>query len=228
MTFYITALLRGHRAGSKCYEEIVKAALTGTLLGCILFIPVSVTDRWKCLHQTAAETPSQTSWWCFFLNLFGWSVQGICMTVGGIKHSEQRFNSRSAGVSSALLFISIGGKRGSVSHYKLLWCVFMFHAYKLDSCPGVFAPTLFSKIFGSLVCENCSNVLGNASAPFVCNDCHYSTVGGFFFLQFNEPFYDVYRIAGVVFCLVITCMIWISKRFQQSQTDPHLILSNIE
>lgn len=42
MTFYITALLRGHRAATKCYEEIVKAALTGTLLGCILFIPVSV------------------------------------------------------------------------------------------------------------------------------------------------------------------------------------------
>lgn len=34
------------------------------------------------------------------------------MCVGGIKHSEQRFNSRSAGVSSALLFISIGGKDG--------------------------------------------------------------------------------------------------------------------
>lgn len=31
------------------------------------------------------------------------------MIIGGIKHQEQRFNSRSAGVSSALLFISIGG-----------------------------------------------------------------------------------------------------------------------
>lgn len=44
MTFYITALLRGHRAGSNCYEEIVKSALAGTLIGCILFIPVSVTE----------------------------------------------------------------------------------------------------------------------------------------------------------------------------------------
>lgn len=54
MTFYITALLRGHRAASKCYEEVVKAALTGTLLGCILFIPVGVPSRlrfvvsWSC------------------------------------------------------------------------------------------------------------------------------------------------------------------------------------
>ncbi|XP_056281203.1 cation/H+ exchanger protein 1 [Pseudoliparis swirei] len=110
MTFYITALLHGHRAGTKCYEEIVKAALTGTLLGCILFVP------------------------------------GICMIIGGIKHREQRFNSRSAGVSSALLFISVG---------------------------GVFAPTIFSKAFGSLVCESCTNA--NGSAPFVCRDCHYDT-----------------------------------------------------
>ncbi|XP_042259153.1 cation/H+ exchanger protein 1 isoform X2 [Thunnus maccoyii] len=112
MTFYITALLQGQRAATKCYEEIVKAALTGTLLGCILFIP------------------------------------GICMIIGGIKHREQRFNSRSAGVSSALLFISIG---------------------------GVFAPTLFSKTFGNLVCESCTNIPGNTSVPFVCKDCHYDT-----------------------------------------------------
>lgn len=112
MTFYITGLLQGHRAATKCYEEIVKAALTGTLLGCILFIP------------------------------------GICMIIGGIKHSEQRFNSRSAGVSSALLFISIG---------------------------GVFAPTLFSKMFGNLVCESCTSIPGNTSVPFVCKDCHYDS-----------------------------------------------------
>ncbi|XP_038595121.1 cation/H+ exchanger protein 1 isoform X1 [Micropterus salmoides] len=110
MTFYITALLQGHHAATKCYEEVVKAALTGTLLGSILLIP------------------------------------GISMIIGGIKHREQRFNSRSAGVSSALLFISIG---------------------------GVFAPTLFSKTFGNLVCESCTKIPGNASVPFICKDCHY-------------------------------------------------------
>uniref|UniRef100_A0A8D3CU97 Cation/H+ exchanger protein 1 n=1 Tax=Scophthalmus maximus TaxID=52904 RepID=A0A8D3CU97_SCOMX len=116
MTFYITALLQGYQAANKCYEEVVKAALTGTILGCILFIP------------------------------------GICMIIGGIKHREQRFNSRSAGVSSALLFISIG---------------------------GVFAPTLFSKTFGNLVCDTCTNVPSNSSVPFTCKDCHYDTVGDF-------------------------------------------------
>uniref|UniRef100_A0A674EQQ3 Cation/H+ exchanger protein 1 n=1 Tax=Salmo trutta TaxID=8032 RepID=A0A674EQQ3_SALTR len=117
MTFYITALLRGHKAGTKCYEEIVKAALTGTLLGCILFIP------------------------------------GISMIIGGFKHREQRFNSRSAGVSSALLFISVG---------------------------GVFAPTLFSKAYGSLVCAGCSSSPANTSGPFTCMDCHYDMVSASF------------------------------------------------
>lgn len=111
LTFYITALVRGHHQGNKCLQEIVKAALTGTLLGCILFIP------------------------------------GICMIIGGLKHREQRFNSRSAGVSSSLLFISIG---------------------------GVFAPTLFSKAYGNLVCENCTNSTGtNSSGSFMCKNCHY-------------------------------------------------------
>ncbi|XP_023651324.1 cation/H+ exchanger protein 1 isoform X1 [Paramormyrops kingsleyae] len=110
LTFYITALLRGHQGGTKCYEEVVKSALTGTLLGCVLFIP------------------------------------GISMILGGCRHQEQRFNSRSAGVSSALLFISVG---------------------------GVFAPTLFSKAYGNLMCDSCTSSAANGSGPLVCRDCHY-------------------------------------------------------
>lgn len=58
MTFYITALLRGQRAASKCYEEIVKAALTGTLLGCILFIPVSWGDE----HEHEISRTNTAKW----------------------------------------------------------------------------------------------------------------------------------------------------------------------
>lgn len=48
LTFYITALLRGHKAANPCLQEVVKAALTGTLLGCILFIPVSQQKNLIC------------------------------------------------------------------------------------------------------------------------------------------------------------------------------------
>lgn len=56
LTFYITALLKGHQAANPCLQEVVKAALTGTLLGCILFIPVSQHyngDKKSCqIHNT--------------------------------------------------------------------------------------------------------------------------------------------------------------------------------
>ncbi|XP_028264496.1 putative cation exchanger C521.04c [Parambassis ranga] len=133
LTFYITALIRGHQAANPCLQEVVKAALTGTLLGCILFIP------------------------------------GICMIIGGLKHSEQRFNSRSTGVSSALLFISVG---------------------------GVFAPTLFSKAYGNLVCDACTNNTGNNSGQFVCHSCHYDLNNGTLFQNHVEPL--VYTVSALL------------------------------
>ncbi|XP_062457322.1 uncharacterized protein LOC134154659 [Rhea pennata] len=113
LTFYITALIKGARKGSKCYEEIVKAELTGTLVGCVLLVP------------------------------------GLCTVIGGIRHQEQRFNSRSAGVSSALLFLSVG---------------------------GVFAPMLFSKVYGRLVCGECHNITQNALGHYLCQSCHFDLV----------------------------------------------------
>ncbi|XP_039990085.1 putative cation exchanger C521.04c isoform X2 [Xiphias gladius] len=134
LTFYITALLRSHQGANPCLQEVVKAALTGTLLGCILFIP------------------------------------GICMIIGGLRHSEQRFNSRSTGVSSALLFISVG---------------------------GVFAPTLFSKAYGNLVCDACTNSTGgNSSGPFVCHNCHYDLNNGTLFHSHVEPL--VYTVSALL------------------------------
>lgn len=53
LTFYITALLRGHQAANLCLQELVKSTLTGTLLGCTLFIPVSnlYATTYSILHQ---------------------------------------------------------------------------------------------------------------------------------------------------------------------------------
>ncbi|XP_049578817.1 uncharacterized protein [Syngnathus scovelli] len=138
LTFYITALLRGHRAANPCLQEVVKAALTGTLLGCILFIP------------------------------------GICMIIGGLRHPEQRFNSRCTGVSSALLFISVG---------------------------GVFAPTMFSKAYGNFVCASCtnsssSNTTSNISGPFICRNCHYDVNNGTLFHHHVQPL--VYTVSALL------------------------------
>lgn len=136
-------------------------------------------------------------------------AQGICMIIGGIKHREQRFNSRSAGVSSALLFISVGGACFIVDipvvvetpqqllrfrcrrhldlislHVAVVCCLLIWDTCRKNgfptvpmSSPGVFAPTLFSKTFGNLMCESCASIPGNSSVPFICKDCHYDTVG---------------------------------------------------
>ncbi|KAM9754179.1 uncharacterized protein ACNS7B_007238 [Menidia menidia] len=149
LTFYITALLRSHRTADRCLQEVVKAALTGTLLGCILFIP------------------------------------GICMVIGGLKHSEQRFNSRCTGVSSALLFISVG---------------------------GVFAPTLFSKAYGNLVCDACTNSgngTSNSSGPFVCHNCHYDLNNKTLFHNHVEPL--VYTVSVLLPAAYIIGLIFTLK-----------------
>uniref|UniRef100_A0A3Q3G3D5 Cation/H+ exchanger protein 2 n=1 Tax=Labrus bergylta TaxID=56723 RepID=A0A3Q3G3D5_9LABR len=169
LTFYITALLRGHRAGNPCLQEVVKAALTGTLLGCILFIP------------------------------------GICMIIGGLRHSEQTFNSRSTGVSSALLFISVG---------------------------GVFAPTLFSKAYGNLVCDACTNSSGgngtsNSSGPFICHNCHYDLVIIFFSILVRPLVYTVSAllpiayIIGLIFTLKTHSHIYNIRVGERQETSHH-------
>ncbi|NXX98139.1 VNX1 protein, partial [Centropus bengalensis] len=126
LTFYITALIKGSREGNRCYAEIVKSALTGTLVGCVLFIP------------------------------------GLCMVIGGFRHQEQEFNRRSAGVTSALLFLSVG---------------------------GVFAPTLFSKVYGKLICGECHNVTQNPLGHYLCHSCHFDLMGsnGTLFYRHVQP-----------------------------------------
>lgn len=49
-------------------------------------------------------------------------IPGICMIIGGVKFKEQRFNWRSAGVGSSLLFVSVA---------------------------GAFSPSIFQNVFGT-------------------------------------------------------------------------------
>lgn len=64
LTFYITALIKGAREKNKCYEEIVKSALTGTLLGCVLLVPVSLAFR-GCLVGPASLIALGLALCCF-------------------------------------------------------------------------------------------------------------------------------------------------------------------
>ncbi|CAD5120369.1 DgyrCDS8942 [Dimorphilus gyrociliatus] len=102
---------------------------------------------------------------------------GLFMVIGGLKHSTQRFNPRAAAVSSTLLFVSVA---------------------------GVFAPTIFSKAYGTLRCEHCVNsnrTLGNDSKswPLSCSECGYSIFG----LNGNNQFYYDHVAPLVYSCALI-------------------------
>lgn len=119
LILYVVSLVKGKAAGTTCYAELVRSALAGTLVGCVLFIP------------------------------------GICMIVGGIRYRSQRFNPKSASVTALLLFVAIG---------------------------GVFAPTLFSKIFGDLQCDRCEinstvAAIQNHTSGLQCTGCKQSVHG---------------------------------------------------
>ncbi|XP_033744233.1 putative cation exchanger C521.04c [Pecten maximus] len=88
-------------------------------------------------------------------------IPGICMVVGGIKYHSQRFNPRSANVTALLLFVAVG---------------------------GVYAPTIFAKIFGDMQCKSCDNVYvlpngntsvnpSNSSYSLHCTECRSSVAG---------------------------------------------------
>ncbi|KFR13116.1 hypothetical protein N306_04200, partial [Opisthocomus hoazin] len=106
LTFYITALIKGSREGNRCYAEVVKSALTGTLVGCVLFVPV----RWGGT-LTARECP-------------------------------------------------VSAESQEDADGDIFW-------------GGVFAPTLFSKVYGKLVCGECHNVTQNPLGHYLCHNCHF-------------------------------------------------------
>lgn len=53
-------------------------------------------------------------------------------------------------------------------------------AWAPTPCPsvpaGVFAPTLFSKVYGKLVCGECHNVTQNPLGHYLCHNCHFDLV----------------------------------------------------
>ncbi|GCB61395.1 hypothetical protein scyTo_0014326 [Scyliorhinus torazame] len=51
----------------------------------------------------------------------------------------------------------------------------------------VFAPTLFSKVYGSLICQGCTNSTQNESGPFECSDCHFSGLQSTLFHSHIQP-----------------------------------------
>jgi len=110
------------------------------------------------------------------------ALPGMSMLTGGIKKKEQRFNAKSAGVSSTLLILSI---------------------------IGIFTPTLFQKFYGSynLECEECpdnmtnsvNSTLSNEAQTIMteCRNCHLKQPD-----PLDDPFYHSHTKYLVWICAV--------------------------
>lgn len=127
-------------------------------------------------------------------------IPGICMVIGGLKYEQQRFNLRSAGVSSSLLFVSVA---------------------------GAYSPSLFQHTFGAskLVCVNYTNairpcVTENEAAE--CRNCYVDN------LQDDEmesdPVYQKGTRKLVWFCAALLPLAYVIGLIYTLRTHAHHII----
>ncbi|CAE6426562.1 unnamed protein product [Rhizoctonia solani] len=104
-------------------------------------------------------------------------MPGASMCSGAMRHKEQRFNAKSAGVTSTMLIMAI---------------------------IGVVCPTLFYQTYGNfqLVCDGCPTTLPGetlpAGAPWACNYCRYEHPD-----PTSDPFYQTTVKTLMYFCAAV-------------------------
>ncbi|CAE6477990.1 unnamed protein product [Rhizoctonia solani] len=104
-------------------------------------------------------------------------MPGASMCSGAMRHKEQRFNAKSAGVTSTMLIMAI---------------------------IGVVCPTLFYQTYGNfqLVCDGCPTTLPGetlpADAPWACHHCRYEHPD-----PTSDPFYQNTVKSLMYFCAAI-------------------------
>ncbi|GFN79383.1 cation/h+ exchanger protein 1 [Plakobranchus ocellatus] len=165
LTYYIGMAITSISAQSSFAVGAILNATFGSMVEVILFI--IMLKKGKDTDQECYQELVKSSLTGAILCsiLF---IPGMSMVVGGFKFRTQKFNPRSANISASLLFVAI---------------------------LGVFAPTIFSKIFGSLHCHGCETTydevdLGNGGfsepgkvlnltdyAGFLCRECEQSLYG---------------------------------------------------
>ncbi|KAL0569701.1 hypothetical protein V5O48_012261 [Marasmius crinis-equi] len=121
-------------------------------------------------------------------------MPGLSMISSAFRRKEQKFNAKSAGVTSLMLIMAI---------------------------IGVLAPTLFYQTYGNfqLVCKGCpsSPGLGKANKPWVCDQCYYKHPD-----PVDDPFYQSTVKSFMYFSAFILLFsyligLWFSLRTHASQ-----------
>ncbi|KAF8517407.1 hypothetical protein BU17DRAFT_91863 [Hysterangium stoloniferum] len=122
-------------------------------------------------------------------------MPGLSMCSGALKKKEQKFNAKSAGVTSTMLIMAI---------------------------IGVLTPTMFYQVYGNfkLVCDGCPSTspgVNSADAPWTCTHCYYEHQD-----PTEDPFYQntvkefMYFCAGILLFSYLIGL-WFSLRTHASQ-----------
>ncbi|KAK4152292.1 hypothetical protein C8A00DRAFT_35035 [Chaetomidium leptoderma] len=136
-------------------------------------------------------------------------LPGLSMCCGAIKRKTQRFNSKSAGVTSTMLLFAV---------------------------IGAFSPTLFYQIYGTheLTCQDCINFdrPGNGGPLRDCRRCYFSqtpTISDRFYIEAVRPY--CYMAAGMLFLSYIiglwftlrthAAVIW-NTELEEKKPDDHM------
>ncbi|KZT28895.1 hypothetical protein NEOLEDRAFT_1058124 [Neolentinus lepideus HHB14362 ss-1] len=132
-------------------------------------------------------------------------MPGVSMCSGAIRRKEQKFNAKSAGVTSTMLIMAI---------------------------IGTLTPTLFYQTYGNfqLICTGCPEKTSGLNAPWQCQHCRYEYPD-----VARDPFYQTTVKTLMYFCATILLFsyligLWFSLRTHASQIwqNPQQLLHSLE
>ncbi|KOS15168.1 membrane transporter [Malassezia pachydermatis] len=119
-------------------------------------------------------------------------MPGTSMCSGAMRRKEQKFNSRSAGVTSTMLIMAI---------------------------IGILTPTLFYHIYGKfeMACSGCPNDVNSAADSWKCDQCSFQRMS-----PLDDPFFQTNVKGLVYACAVVLLLaygigLWFSLRTHASQ-----------
>ncbi|KAF9219238.1 hypothetical protein BS17DRAFT_789717 [Gyrodon lividus] len=132
-------------------------------------------------------------------------MPGMSMCAGAFKKKEQKFNAKSAGVTSMMLIMAF---------------------------IGTLTPTLFYQVYGNfqLVCNGCPDGVESSAPNWKCDHCYYQHPD-----PVEDPFYQSTVKSLMYFCAVILVFsylvgLWFSLRTHATQIwqNPQQLLQSLE
>ncbi|PCH40171.1 hypothetical protein WOLCODRAFT_116813 [Wolfiporia cocos MD-104 SS10] len=129
-------------------------------------------------------------------------MPGVSMCSGALRQKEQKFNAKSAGVTSMLLIMAF---------------------------IGTLAPTLFYQIYGSfqLICDGCPST---GADPWTCQHCYYKHPDPVDDPFYQSTVKDLMYFCAVVLLLSYLIGLWFSLRTHASQIwqNPQQLLHSVD